>query len=162
MVEMTRPTTAETAATAPREFTRSPSVLAKRAGMIAKEKTAAAFEEARAVPFAYPVLALLSQGACTAQAAIADALRYDRSYLVGLLDELERDGLIERRRDVNDRRRHVVTLTASGESELTRLRGIIRAVDSDLLAPLSGEERKTLQALLAKVVAAHDPRYRTE
>lgn len=162
MVELTKPKPAQDAASVPREFTRSPSVLAKRAGMIAKEKTTAAFEDASAVPFAYPVLALLSQGACTTQAAIADALRYDRSYLVGLLDELERDGLIERRRDSNDRRRHVVTLTAAGESELTRLRGIVRDVDSELLAPLDSAERKTLQSLLAKLVAAHDPRYRTE
>lgn len=162
MVELTKPEPAQAAASVPQEFTRSPSVLAKRVGMIAKEKTGAAFEEAGVVPFAYPVLALLSQGACTAQAAIADALRYDRSYLVGLLDELERDGLIERRRDVNDRRRHVVTLTATGERELTRLRGIVRDVDSELLAPLSGEERKTLQSLLLKLAAAHDPRYRTE
>lgn len=158
MVEVTQPTQA---ARAPREFRQSPSFLAKRVGIIAKEKTVAAFEDAGAMPFTYPVLALLGQGACTTQAAIADALRYDRSYLVGLLDELERDGLIERRRDTHDRRRHVVTLTAAGERELLRLRKIVHDVDSELLAPLSSSERKTLQGLLAKLAAAHDPRYRT-
>ena len=93
--------------------------------MIAKEKTVEAFDEAGAVPYDYAVLAVLAQGACATQAHIADALDYDRSYLVGLLDELERRGLIDRRRDLNDRRRHVVTLTKAGEQELVRLRGLV-------------------------------------
>ena len=108
------------------------------------------------------MLAVLAQGACATQAHIADSLNYDRSYLVGLLDELERRGLIDRRRDVNDRRRHVVTLTKAGEQELVRLRGLIDGVESDLFAPLTAAERKTLQGLLAKLAAAHDPRYATD
>ena len=159
MIEVTQPTPA---ARAPREFTESSAILAKRVGMIAKEKTTAAFEDAGAIPFAYPVLALLGQGACATQAAIADALLYDRSYLVGLLDELERGGLIARRRDTTDRRRHVVTLTDDGGRELLRLRAIVRDVDADLLAPLDAAERKTLKGLLGKLAAAHDPRYQTD
>lgn len=159
MTEVTQPTQA---ARAPREFTQSPTFLAKRVGIVAKEKTVAAFEQAGALPFSYAVLALLGEGACSTQAAIADALRYDRSYLVGLLDELERDGLIERRRDTGDRRRHVVTLTAGGERELLRLRDVVHDVDSELLAPLDRGERRTLQGLLAKLAAAHDPRYRAD
>jgi len=159
---MTDMTDQKRVARAPREFARSSSFLAKRVGMIAKEKTLDAFEEAGTVPFAYPVLAVLAQGACATQAAIADALLYDRSYLVGLLDELEGEGLIERRRDVNDRRRHVVTLTAAGQRELERLRQVVTEVDADLLAPLTASERETLQALLAKLAAAHDSRYETD
>ena len=146
-------------ARAPREFTESPSFLAKRVGMISKEKTIAAFEEAGAAPFAYGVLAMLAQGACATQATIADTLRYDRSYLVGLLDELEGSGLIERRRDEHDRRRHVVSLTKAGRKELERLRSVVEGVDDALLEPLNASERKTLQALLLKLAGAHDERY---
>jgi MarR family transcriptional regulator, lower aerobic nicotinate degradation pathway regulator len=159
MIDVGQPTQA---ARAPREFTRSASFLAKRVGIIAKERTLDAFEGVGAAPFAYPVLALLGQGACTTQAAIADSLRLDRSYLVGLLDELEGEGLIERKRDAHDRRRHVVTLTGAGERELVRLRGIVHEVDAELLAPLTAAERKTLQELLGKLAAAHDPRYRLD
>jgi DNA-binding MarR family transcriptional regulator len=147
---------------APKELASKPSFLLKRLGMIAKEKTVDAFENAGAVPYDYAVLAVLAQGACATQAHIADALNYDRSYLVGLLDELERRGLIDRRRDLNDRRRHVVTLTKAGEQELVRLRALIDGIESDLFAPLSAAERKTLQGLLAKLAAAHDPRYATD
>jgi DNA-binding MarR family transcriptional regulator len=156
MVELTA---IKKALRAPRELTSKPSFLLKRLGMIAKERTVEAFEDAGAVPYDYAVLAVLAQGACATQAHIADSLSYDRSYLVGLLDELERRGLIDRRRDLNDRRRHVVTLTKAGEQELVRLRALIDGVESELFAPLSAAERKTLQGLLAKLAAAHDPRY---
>ncbi len=144
---------------APREFVNSPSFLVKRLGMISKEKTVSAFEDAGAVPFAYGVLAVVAQGSCATQGTIADALRYDRSYLVGLLDELEGNGLIERRRDLNDRRRHLVSLTKAGEQELVRLRTLVGDVDAELLAPLTAAERKTLHGLLVKLAAAHDERY---
>ena len=159
MVELTE---IKKALRAPKELASKPSFLLKRLGMIAKEKTVEAFDEAGAVPYDYAVLAVLAQGACATQAHIADALAYDRSYLVGLLDELERRGLIDRRRDLNDRRRHVVTLTKAGEQELVRLRGLVEGVEADLFAPLSAAERKTLQGLMAKLAAAHDPRYATD
>jgi MarR family transcriptional regulator, lower aerobic nicotinate degradation pathway regulator len=144
---------------APREITALTSFLVKRVGMLAKDKTVAAFEGIGAVPYDYAVLAVPAQGACATQATIADALRYDRSYLVGVLDDLEARGTIERRRDPNDRRRHVVSLTKAGEQELDRLRGLIGGVESELFAPLTTAERQTLHGLLARVAAAHDPRY---
>src|SRR3954454_694839 len=111
MVELTE---IKRALRAPRELASKPSFLLKRLGMIAKEKTVDAFEDAGAVPYDYAVLAVLAQGACATQAHIADSLNYDRSYLDRLLDELERRGLIDRRRDVKYRCRHVVTLTKAG------------------------------------------------
>lgn len=143
----------------PIELLRSPSFLLKRLGTIAKEKTVEAYEEAGASAYSYAVLAVLEEGTRETQATIADALCYDRSYLVGLLDELEQGGLIERRRDPADRRRHVVSMTASGRKELARLRAVHESVDKDLFSVLTASERKTLEGLLAKLAAAQDPRY---
>ena len=53
-------------------------------------------------------------------------------------------------------------MTKAGEQELVRLRALIDGIESDLFAPLSAAERKTLQGLLAKLAAAHDPRYATD
>jgi DNA-binding MarR family transcriptional regulator len=143
----------------PRELSGSPAFLLKRLGGLVKEQMSEAFEAAGAVPYDYAVLSMLAQGACATQATIADALRYDRSYLVGLLDDLERRGLIERRRDESDRRRHVVTLTKAGAKELERLRALHARVEAGVLAPLTARERETLQSLLAKLAGAHDERY---
>jgi DNA-binding MarR family transcriptional regulator len=143
----------------PRELVQSPSFLLKRLGWAVKDRVTDAFEEAGASPYHYAVLAVLEEGDRETQATIADALAYDRSYLVGMLDELEEQSLIERRRDPADRRRHIVRLTPAGKKALARLRAVHEKVDDDFFTPLSAEERKTLHALLLRLAAHHDPRY---
>ena len=72
-----------------RELLLSTSFLLKRLGASVKDKSLAAFEASGMNPQHYAVLSLLEEGSRETQATIADALRYDRSHLVGLLDELE-------------------------------------------------------------------------
>jgi DNA-binding MarR family transcriptional regulator len=146
----------------PRELLESSAFLVKRLGNVAKEQTMRAFTEAGSTPYSYAVLAVLEEGARETQATIADALGYDRSYLVGLLDELESHALIERRRDPADRRRHLVNLTPAGEKELVRLRTVHAAIDGEVFGALTDDERDTLHALLWKVAAGNDPRYAVE
>jgi DNA-binding MarR family transcriptional regulator len=143
----------------PRELVSSPSFLLKRLGFAVRDRVADAFEAAGASAYHYAVLAVLEEGDRETQAAIADALAYDRSYLVGLLDELEERGLIERRRDPADRRRHLVKLTPAGRKALTRFRSLHERVDDEFFAPLSAEERAALHSLLHRLAAYHDPRY---
>ena len=143
----------------PRELVSSPSFLLKRLGFAVKDRVTDAFEDAGASAYHYAVLAVLEEGDRETQATIADALAYDRSYLVGLLDELEERGLIERRRDPADRRRHIVSVTPAGKKALARLRAVHEQVDHAFFAPLSAEERATLHALLLRLAAHHDPRY---
>jgi MarR family transcriptional regulator, lower aerobic nicotinate degradation pathway regulator len=146
-------------AKAPYELVCSTAFLLKRVGMLAKERTMEAYDAIGASPYHYAVLAVLEEGARDTQAKIADALGYDRSWLVGLLDELEEAGLIERKRDPDDRRRHLVSLNPAGKKRLAQLRAVSKAVEDELLASLDDEQRAQLHVLLLQLAADHDPRY---
>lgn len=143
----------------PLELVSSTAFLLKRLGYALKARAVEAFEAAGESPYHHAVLAVLDESARETQATIADALGYDRSWLVGLLDELEADGLIERRRDPADRRRHLVSLKPAGKEKLAELRAIGQRVEDEFLAPLEPKERDALHELLLELAAHHDPRY---
>src|SRR5262249_41295612 len=105
----------------------------------------------------YSVLALLAEGVRERQSAMAEALALDPSRLVALLDSLERRGLIVRQRDPDDRRRHVVRITAAGERALARLRETSRELEDEFLAPLDDESRATFHELLLRLAVHNDP-----
>ena len=144
----------------PDELVDSASFLIKRLGFAAKGKSMAAFDEAGHSPYAYAVLATLDEGHRETQAAIADALGYDRSQLVGILDELEEQHLIERQRDKADRRRHLVLLTPDGRKALAKLRALTKRLDDEFLAPLDDGQRRELHALLRTLAETHVPQCR--
>ena len=133
--------------------------LLKRLGFGVKERVHEALESTGLEGHHHAVLSLLEEGARETQATIADALGYDRSQLVGLLDELEQQGFIERRRDPNDRRCQMVSLTPAGKDALGRLRSILKRVEKEFLAPLDEEQRKTLHSLLLTLASHNDARF---
>lgn len=142
----------------PKELLDCTGFLMVRLGMEFKAHALAELDKAGFSQYHYGVLAVLDQQPCKTQATIADALALDRSQLVGILDGLEQRRLIVRQRDPNDRRRHVVSLTAKGRQQLSRLRLTIERLEADLLAPLDADSRATFHALLLRLASYHDPR----
>ena len=143
----------------PKELVKSSVFLLKRLGDAVRERAMPEFLAAGCNPYHNAVLAVLDEGARDTQAEIADALGFDRSQLVGILDELEQDGLIERQRDPHDRRRHVVTMTAAGKRAMARRRAIVKRIENEFLAPLDAASRKQLHDLLLQLASHHDPRF---
>jgi DNA-binding MarR family transcriptional regulator len=90
----------------------------------------------------------------SSQADLAGTLQLDRTNVVGLLNELESEGLIERRRSPEDRRRHTVRLTEEGRERLARAEFTLAAAEDLVLAGLTAKQRDTLYELLAKATAA--------
>jgi DNA-binding MarR family transcriptional regulator len=142
----------------PEELVASTAFLLKRLGFVAKEQAIDAYESTGLGPYHHAVLIALDENSHETQGAIADALGYDRGQLVGLLDELEEQGLVERHRDPSDRRRHIVRLTPEGKRTLDRLRTLARRIESEFLAPLDEQERRQLHALLLRLAEHHLPR----
>lgn len=103
------------------------------------------------------LLTLLRDHGETSQAALVDVLRLDPSNVVGLLNDLERRGLIVRRRDPDDRRRHIVALAAAGRDELQLIEGCLAAVEERLLGVLDAHERTALHELLLRAVGGQLP-----
>jgi DNA-binding MarR family transcriptional regulator len=84
-------------------------------------------------------------------AELAEAAGVTRATMTGLVDTLERDGLVKREPDPNDRRMMSVVLTAKAEKFLNKfLPGHFKVI-SGLMAPLSEAERKSLVRLLVKI-----------
>jgi DNA-binding MarR family transcriptional regulator len=120
-----------------------------------------AIEELEAAGYSqyhYSVLAVLGEQPRKTQATIAEALDLDPSQLVGVLDGLEDRGLIMRQRDPDDRRRHVVSLTAAGRKQLVKLRATIDRLEDELFTPLDAASRETFHTLLLRLAGYHDPR----
>ena len=102
-------------------------------------------------------LTLLGERGPMTQHAVGAALSLDPSNVVGLLNELEERGLITRRRDPADRRRHIVEVSATGADELTQTYTQLGLVEDELFKTLTCEQRSTLHELLASAVAGLSP-----
>jgi MarR family transcriptional regulator, lower aerobic nicotinate degradation pathway regulator len=93
------------------------------------------------------VLDELRQGPMSQQ-ALADRVGADPTKLVGLLNDLESQHLVLRRRDPVDRRRHIVENSRQGEARVDAALAAAAAIEDDLLAGLDGEQRAQLRELL--------------
>jgi DNA-binding MarR family transcriptional regulator len=100
-------------------------------------------------------LTVLREHGSPTQQALAAALQTDRTNLIGLLNELESDGLILRRRSSEDRRRHFVELTDDGGKRLAEAETALAAAEDDVLGALDAEQRETLYQLLAQATSSH-------
>jgi DNA-binding MarR family transcriptional regulator len=101
----------------------------------------------------FAVLHHLEAQGPVSQRDLARALRIQPSNIVGLLDDLERRGLLTRAPDPRDRRRHRVQLTAKGLRAVTLAREATQRAEADVLAPLDTDERREFHNLLVRLTA---------
>jgi DNA-binding MarR family transcriptional regulator len=99
----------------------------------------------------YVALNRLARGPAPRQLALAEAMGYDKTRLIALLDTLEADGLITRAPDPADRRARVVRLTAAGRRRHAAAVKDIREMEETILLELTVPERATLLAVLPRL-----------
>ena len=97
----------------------------------------------------YIILSHLAREPAGTQLALAEAIGYDKTRLIGLLDRLEQGELITRVADPTDRRARVVTLTRSGQARHAAARADIRAMEDEFLVHLNPAQRAHLRGTLA-------------
>jgi DNA-binding MarR family transcriptional regulator len=100
------------------------------------------------------VLVVVDAEGPMSQRALGRRLRIDKSPMVGLLDDLERLGLAERRRSDEDRRVQAIHLTAKGRAVLERVWQIADEENARTFDVLDDAEREQLHALLLRIAEA--------
>ena len=102
---------------------------------------------------AYVTLSNLREGP-RGQQDLCVSMHMDANNCVLMLNDLEGDGYIERRRDPADRRRHIVELTRDGHKAMLSAERALESLEDDVLGALEPDERELLRNLLARALAA--------
>jgi MarR family transcriptional regulator for hemolysin len=97
------------------------------------------------------VLNGVERGRWASQTGLAKELRIEGATVTRHLDRLEREGLVTRSRDLEDRRQISVELTAAGKALHRRLRSVARRLDDRVCADLTDEDRSDLQRVLERI-----------
>jgi len=97
------------------------------------------------------VLIAIDSRAPLSQQEVAHRLGVDRTTMVALIDELEGKGLVQRRRDHDDRRRNVVALTGAGHTTLGHASRAGDEAERRFLSALPGDGAARLKEALRAV-----------
>jgi DNA-binding MarR family transcriptional regulator len=135
---------------------RMPTWLLSRANARAQAIRVEAFTAAGSTGYLSRLLASLADEGPASQAELGRRTGIDPSDVVAAVNELESRGFVTRRRDRDDARRNVVTLTSAGRAELRRLDAVVADIQERFLAPLSETDRRHLRRILAKLAADAD------
>jgi MarR family transcriptional regulator, lower aerobic nicotinate degradation pathway regulator len=100
------------------------------------------------------VLAVIDAEGPMSQRALCRRLRIDKSPMVGLVDDLERLGLAERRRSDADRRVQDIHLTDRGRDAVRHVLEVAAAQNERTFGVLDDDEREQLHGLLLRVAEA--------
>ncbi|TGX50294.1 MarR family transcriptional regulator [Sphingomonas gei] len=100
-----------------------------------------------------PVLAALKDGARLSQSELARWAKVEQPTMAQMLSRMERDGLIRREPDPEDRRSSLVSLTEIALERLPAGRAVLRQGNADMTKGLSRDEVDALISLLRRVLA---------
>ncbi|MFC9437843.1 MarR family winged helix-turn-helix transcriptional regulator [Nocardia sp. NPDC057030] len=106
-------------------------------------------------PRHFGMLRVLREHDGQTQQQLCETLGIHRNVMVGLVDELSKRELVERRRHPTDRRAHAVYLLPAADDVLRRAQSAVTALDGELFAGLDPEERATLLRLLQRTAASN-------
>jgi DNA-binding MarR family transcriptional regulator len=131
----------------------SPGLLLALLGQMSMRRLREAHTALNLTPRQFLLLAVLDDRGAVGQSELGQMVHTDPSILVTMLNPLENAGLVARERDPDDRRRHLVSLTADGERHLAQATEAQAAAEDALLVGLDADQREQLRGLLLAVRA---------
>lgn len=137
----------------PEDRATSPGLLLSQIGRVATRWITDALDPLGLTPRSGAALLILRAHGPRSQQALCSEMEIDPATLVAHLNELETAGLISRRRDPQDRRRHIVEISPLGRRRRAEADKRVLAVERRLLATLDEDEHDTLRRLLLRVHA---------
>lgn len=102
-------------------------------------------------PGVFSVLSLASSNPGIAQIDIANQLDIDKASVVALIDWLENQGWVARKRSAADRRRHEISVTPAGQKAYKSLKREMIEHEKKFIDRFTDTERKQLISLLQRL-----------
>jgi DNA-binding MarR family transcriptional regulator len=124
----------------------------RRAQLVVFQDFFQAFAPFNISPAQFSVLIVIERNPGLTQSQVAAALGIKRTNFVGLLNELERRGLAERRQAARDKRSYALYLTADGVALMRKLKPVLKAHESRMVARIGEAGRDRLVELLRDIV----------
>jgi DNA-binding MarR family transcriptional regulator len=101
----------------------------------------------------FGALAVLVEEGPLSQQRLGERQGIDRTTMVAVVDELERSGLVERRRNRADRRAYSLNPTAKGRRLLGQASEAEKRAEGEFLTPLPAPDRRRLKQLLRTLIS---------
>jgi DNA-binding MarR family transcriptional regulator len=98
--------------------------------------------------WAYAVLSALGERPMRAQAALAASIGADKTRLIGVLDDLQGRGLLEREPDPADRRVRLLRLTEAGRRLWQTIQTEIHHAEDEMLSAFPAADRAAFRRVL--------------
>jgi DNA-binding MarR family transcriptional regulator len=126
--------------------------LLNKAALLLMEDVERALEQVGMRSRYFFVLASLAGGPELSQQDLSRLLNLDPTTVVGLVDEMERNQHVERRRNQSDRRRYNLILTDAGREALAAADTVVTVAESAFFGMLDDGERDALRRMLGRVL----------
>ncbi|MCG7606331.1 MULTISPECIES: MarR family winged helix-turn-helix transcriptional regulator [Mycobacterium] len=99
----------------------------------------------------YVVLLALDRSSVRTQAALAEAIGADKTRIIRTLDDLQRQGFIEREADPDDRRVRLLAITDAGRAVKDAVQREIQRGEERWLGELAADDRKVFLRVLQQL-----------
>ena len=131
--------------------------LLSRAAQAAQRHLRALLEPYGITPAQYLILECLWIKDGMAPKSLGDLLKFDSATLTGLIDRLDRAGLVQREPDPQDRRAIRVRITEKAKKLKKPLRELRLRANEEILEDFLPENRETLKKALLALISRDEP-----